>query len=237
MFWQIFRSFGNAKRLVGSPGVTCACVPPKALVYFTREPFRIRRAGPASRYRFASTGRRPFLEPPGRRSGLRVHQDQGHEGKPGTKDLSARGKGPSGSTSSCRGRFPSRAPWRTASRWRWRDSSKATSSAISISPSGPPATPPARRRPIPPSSSSRRATSPCTSLPRKSPIPRRGSCSESLAMISGRLRATHRLIAENAPWVRELNRQIYTDPATGMWSRAFLDEEVPRLHAPLRSFS
>jgi diguanylate cyclase (GGDEF)-like protein len=51
---------------------------------------------------------------------------------------------------------------------------------------------------------------------------------KSLSMISSRLRSTQRLISENAPWVRELRRQIYTDPGTGLWSRAFLDEEVPR---------
>jgi diguanylate cyclase (GGDEF)-like protein len=50
----------------------------------------------------------------------------------------------------------------------------------------------------------------------------------SLSMISSRLRSTQRLISENAPWVRELRRQIYTDSNTGLWSRAFLDEEVPR---------
>jgi diguanylate cyclase (GGDEF)-like protein len=50
----------------------------------------------------------------------------------------------------------------------------------------------------------------------------------SLSMISSRLRSTQRLISENAPWVRELRRQIYTDSSTGLWSRAFLDEEVPR---------
>ena len=50
----------------------------------------------------------------------------------------------------------------------------------------------------------------------------------SLAMISGRLRATHKLISENTPWVRELHRQAYEDPGTGLWSKAFLDEEFPR---------
>jgi diguanylate cyclase (GGDEF)-like protein len=48
------------------------------------------------------------------------------------------------------------------------------------------------------------------------------------AMISSRLRATQALISTNAPWVRELRRRIYTDPATGLLSRAFLDEEVPK---------
>jgi diguanylate cyclase (GGDEF)-like protein len=49
----------------------------------------------------------------------------------------------------------------------------------------------------------------------------------SLSMISSRLRSTQRLISENSPWIRELRRRIYTDPATGLWSRAFLDEELP----------
>jgi diguanylate cyclase (GGDEF)-like protein len=48
----------------------------------------------------------------------------------------------------------------------------------------------------------------------------------SLSMISSRLRSTQRLISENSPWVRELRRQIYTDSGTGLWSRAFLDEEL-----------
>jgi diguanylate cyclase (GGDEF)-like protein len=55
----------------------------------------------------------------------------------------------------------------------------------------------------------------------------------SLSMISSRLRSTQRLISENSPWLRELRRQIYTDPSTGLWSRAFLDEELHRnLEAP-----
>lgn len=50
----------------------------------------------------------------------------------------------------------------------------------------------------------------------------------SLAMISGRLRSTNRLISENSPWVRELHRQAYEDSGTGLWSKAFLDEELPQ---------
>jgi diguanylate cyclase (GGDEF)-like protein len=50
----------------------------------------------------------------------------------------------------------------------------------------------------------------------------------SLSMISSRLRSTQKLISDNSPWVRELRRQIYTDAATGLWSRAFLDEELHR---------
>jgi len=54
----------------------------------------------------------------------------------------------------------------------------------------------------------------------------------SLVMVSSRLRSTHKLISENAPWIRELKRQIYTDPPTGLMSRTFLDEEVPKLLSP-----
>ncbi|MCX7023744.1 MAG: diguanylate cyclase [Spirochaetes bacterium] len=49
----------------------------------------------------------------------------------------------------------------------------------------------------------------------------------SLAMIASRTRSTERLISENAPWVRELRRRVYTDPGTGLWSAAFLDEAIP----------
>lgn len=48
------------------------------------------------------------------------------------------------------------------------------------------------------------------------------------AIVSARLRSTQALISHNSPWVRELRRQIYTDPGTGLWSKAFLDEELPR---------
>ncbi len=51
---------------------------------------------------------------------------------------------------------------------------------------------------------------------------------QSVAMISSRVRSTQKLISENAPWVRELRRQMYTDPPTGLWTRAFLDEELPK---------
>lgn len=51
----------------------------------------------------------------------------------------------------------------------------------------------------------------------------------SASMVSARLRSTQALISRNSPWVRELRRQIYTDPGTGLWSKAFLDEEIPRM--------
>ncbi|GAB1482665.1 hypothetical protein MASR2M78_14810 [Treponema sp.] len=55
----------------------------------------------------------------------------------------------------------------------------------------------------------------------------------SLAMIASRLRSTQTLISENSPWVRELRRRSLEDPGTGLWNKAFLEEEVSRsLEAP-----
>ena len=55
----------------------------------------------------------------------------------------------------------------------------------------------------------------------------------SLSMISGRLRSTQKLISENTTWVQELRRRAYEDPGTGLWNRAFLEEEISReLQAP-----
>ena len=50
-----------------------------------------------------------------------------------------------------------------------------------------------------------------------------------VAMISSRVRSTQALISNNAPWVRVLRRQMYTDAATGLWSRSFLDDCGRRL--------
>ncbi len=50
----------------------------------------------------------------------------------------------------------------------------------------------------------------------------------SVSMISSRIRSTQQLISENAPWVRELRKQMYTDTATGLWNKGFLDEELTR---------
>lgn len=50
-----------------------------------------------------------------------------------------------------------------------------------------------------------------------------------LSMVAARLRTTNRIISENAPWIRELRRQVYADPPTGLWTKGYLDEELPRL--------
>lgn len=54
----------------------------------------------------------------------------------------------------------------------------------------------------------------------------------AVTMISSRVRSTQALISDNAPWVKELQRQMYTDSGTGLWSRAFLDDELHRTIEP-----
>jgi diguanylate cyclase (GGDEF)-like protein len=50
---------------------------------------------------------------------------------------------------------------------------------------------------------------------------------KSISMIESRLRSTRSLIAENAPWIRELKKQVFVDPATSLLNRAFLEGEIP----------
>ena len=50
-----------------------------------------------------------------------------------------------------------------------------------------------------------------------------------LGVISGRIRAANRLVSEKTPWVQELRRQLLRDKLTGLYNRAFLDEELAGL--------
>lgn len=50
----------------------------------------------------------------------------------------------------------------------------------------------------------------------------------SVAMISSRIRSTQNLISENAPWIRVLRNQMYTDKPTGLWVKSYFDEEIIR---------
>ncbi len=52
---------------------------------------------------------------------------------------------------------------------------------------------------------------------------------KSISMIESRLRSTRSLIAENAPWIRELKKQVFVDPSTGLMNRSFLEGEIPHL--------
>ena len=46
------------------------------------------------------------------------------------------------------------------------------------------------------------------------------------AMVTGRIKATRKLIIESASWVQELHRKIYEDPGTGLWKQNFLSDEI-----------
>jgi len=47
-----------------------------------------------------------------------------------------------------------------------------------------------------------------------------------LTTVAQRIRATNRLMAENAPWVKELRRQIHTDAQTGLYTKPYLEQEA-----------
>jgi len=48
----------------------------------------------------------------------------------------------------------------------------------------------------------------------------------SIAMVTGRIQATRKLIVESMSWVQELHRQIHEDPGTGLWKQSFLQDEI-----------
>jgi diguanylate cyclase (GGDEF)-like protein len=50
-----------------------------------------------------------------------------------------------------------------------------------------------------------------------------------LSFLSSRLRAVHNLISENTIWVKHLQEQTYVDQLTGLYTKLFLDSEIPRL--------
>jgi len=49
-----------------------------------------------------------------------------------------------------------------------------------------------------------------------------------LGEIAGRIRAIDRLVSEKAPWIEELKRQLLRDKLSGLYNRAYLEEELPR---------
>ena len=48
----------------------------------------------------------------------------------------------------------------------------------------------------------------------------------SIAMVTGRIKVTRKLIIESMSWVQELHRQIHEDPGTGLWKQSFLQDEI-----------
>jgi diguanylate cyclase (GGDEF)-like protein len=51
----------------------------------------------------------------------------------------------------------------------------------------------------------------------------------SIVMMTGRIKATHKIIVENMSWVQELHRRAYEDPGTGLWKQSFLTDEINRI--------
>jgi len=51
----------------------------------------------------------------------------------------------------------------------------------------------------------------------------------SVAMVTGRIKATRKLLFESAYWVKELHRKIHEDSVTGLWKQTFLTEEINRI--------
>jgi diguanylate cyclase (GGDEF)-like protein len=51
----------------------------------------------------------------------------------------------------------------------------------------------------------------------------------SIVMITGRIKSTHKVIVENMSWVQELHRRAYEDPGTGLWKQTFLTDEINRI--------
>ncbi len=52
-----------------------------------------------------------------------------------------------------------------------------------------------------------------------------------LGEIARRIRAIDKLVSEKTPWIEDLKRQLHRDRLTGLFNRAFLEEELPRIVA------
>ncbi len=50
-----------------------------------------------------------------------------------------------------------------------------------------------------------------------------------LGEMARRIRAIDRLISEKTPWIEELKKQLHRDRLTGLYNRAFLEEELPKI--------
>ncbi|MDR1788193.1 MAG: cyclic nucleotide-binding domain-containing protein [Treponema sp.] len=51
----------------------------------------------------------------------------------------------------------------------------------------------------------------------------------AVVMITNRIAGTRRLLLENMSWVRELYRNAYEDPGTGLWKQSFLEDDISRV--------
>jgi diguanylate cyclase (GGDEF)-like protein len=48
----------------------------------------------------------------------------------------------------------------------------------------------------------------------------------SIIMMTGRIKSTHKLILNNMSWVQELHRRAYEDPGTGLWKQILITDEI-----------
>jgi len=52
-----------------------------------------------------------------------------------------------------------------------------------------------------------------------------------LGEIARRIRAIDKLVSEKTPWIEDLKRQLHRDRLTGLFNRAYLEEELPHIVA------
>ena len=48
-----------------------------------------------------------------------------------------------------------------------------------------------------------------------------------MVIVAGRIRSTNALVSQNSSWIQDLRRQVYGDKLTGLYSRSYLDDELP----------
>lgn len=55
-----------------------------------------------------------------------------------------------------------------------------------------------------------------------------------MVIVAGRIRSTNALVSRNSSWIQDLRRQVYGDKLTGLYSRSYLDDELPGILARSR---
>lgn len=69
-------------------------------------------------------------------------------------------------------------------------------------------------------------------LLRKEPVIAATVMHSLLSLVAGRVREANRLVSESSPWVRKLRSELYTDKLTGLYTRSFIDDELPSMIDP-----
>jgi diguanylate cyclase (GGDEF)-like protein len=60
-----------------------------------------------------------------------------------------------------------------------------------------------------------------------------GVLHQLLAVIASRIRSTNKLISENTPWIMGLRKQLLRDPLTGLYNKAYLEDEAELGNGPV----